>query len=651
MLTKRSVRISLLILPGVLFLAFLALSPVIRNPFVICDDDVHLLANHSLQVIDGKHLDQMFHRLVLNTYIPLTTLSFSLEYKFFKYQPLIYHLDNLLLHLGVVAMIFLLARRWKLSPWAAGFGALLFGIHPMHVESVAWVTERKDVLYSLFYLLALYHYQTYVVILKEMKKFQESPLQEKQVSCFERQARNAYLLTLFFGILSILSKSMALSLPLILLLIDWLNRRSFSLRVFVEKIPYFFYCIFIAGITYIQHARIPASGIVEGASIWVWTLMFYLKKFFFPLVVTPGYALPKPVDIMQGPYLSSVSILFVLGWVLIRYRNNRWLVFAFAYYLASIFFLLRYDDLADSNIVADRFMYLPSLGLCLWIGELIHRGWERLGIKGVQVRNAGILFLTLVFAALGIKTFLQAKLWGNELKLWTRAVDTCPQSIVALYIRGSLNLENGQYDLALKDFNSAIKLTSTEQKWAQLYLYLNRGRVYSSLKQNDLALADYNMAANLSPDYGLTFLSRGLLYHDQGQKELALADYNRAMSWNPEDPTVYFNRGRVLFDMQKIDLALADFNKAIELRDDYAEAYVSRGNVYLLGGDTASALREFMTAVRLAPNYAGAYYNISVVHYMNKEFKDAWDNALKAKLLGFMIDYRYFKSLKSLSKN
>ena len=192
------------ILPVVLLLVILAFSPSLFNGFIKNDDPTHLLENVTLRALTFENFRAMFQSIVNVTYIPLTTASFAMEYHFFGYNPFIYHLDNLLLHLGVIVCVFIFLQRLSLSVVAAGIGALFFGIHPLRVESVAWITERKDVLYGFFYMLAILQYWDYA---KSGKK-------------------QFYFLSLLWGFLSILAKPMALSLPLILLLCDWWMRRG-----------------------------------------------------------------------------------------------------------------------------------------------------------------------------------------------------------------------------------------------------------------------------------------------------------------------------------------------------------------------------------------------------------------------------------------
>jgi len=201
----------LLILP-VIFLIFL---PVLQCQFINWDDDFHVYQNRAIEKIDTDHLQLIFLGHTRGTYIPLTIFSFALEKHFFGLDPCRFHLDNLLLHLAVVALIIYLGSLCGLAPAAGAMAAFLFGIHPVHVESVAWVTERKDVLYALFYLLALISYCRYI----------------------KNNQWKALLCCFVFGFLSLLAKSMALSLPLILWLLDWFFKRPLSPRIFLEKIP------------------------------------------------------------------------------------------------------------------------------------------------------------------------------------------------------------------------------------------------------------------------------------------------------------------------------------------------------------------------------------------------------------------------------
>lgn len=229
----------LAVVAGIVALVILAYSPSLKNQFVNWDDDAHLLANPFVHPVNVRDI---FTTTVNGIYIPLTSLSFALEYHFFKANPFIYHLDNLLLHLAVTVMVFLFCLRCGLSVLAAGLAALIFGLHPAHVESVAWVTEHKDVLYAFFYILALLCYLRYLRVRKEAPGYRRGW---------------AFGLTLIFGFLSVLAKPMALSLPLVLFVLDWFFKRELTIRSCMEKMYCGLAIIPVAWITYVSQMRTP----------------------------------------------------------------------------------------------------------------------------------------------------------------------------------------------------------------------------------------------------------------------------------------------------------------------------------------------------------------------------------------------------------
>jgi protein O-mannosyl-transferase len=647
-LSEVNQRIQIIVLGLVLLATFLPFSPSLKHSFFRLDDDGHVGENASIRGLDGAHLKAMFTRRQLKIYVPLTYLSYALEYKFFADQPFIYHLDNLLLHLGVTALVFLLGRRWGLSLWAAAMGSLLFGIHPMHVESVAWITERKDVLYSLFYLLALYHYQNYI----EGRKAQEEFGTESGISGSQQQGRaatqshwrvktmTAYFCTIGFALLSILAKPMALSLPLIFFVCDWFQGRRCDKTLFLEKIPHFLIVIPIAAMTYLLHARVPGRAPIEGVLVWIWTLTFYIKTFFFPAVLFPAWVLPRPVSVFEPTYSLAVAIFLVMVLSLYVYRKERWFIFAFLYFFFSIFFLLRYDDLWDANIVADRFMYLPCLGLCLWLGFSAERAlrwvWRRPLVWRVGTASLCMIIMLSLFA----KTYFQTKLWGDDFQLWNDGIKHFPKSFFAFHSRGNIYLDQKDYDSAISDFSQAIRLRPDYAS-----AYSNRGLAYYNLGNKTLALEDFNKSLGLNASQDFVYVNRGLVYTDIGKYDLAIQDLNEAIKLNPDNAYAYNNRGRLYFTERQYDLALTDFNKALELKKDLVKAYVSRGNVFLVKKMTGEALRDYNKALQYDPNYAGAYYNRSLLYYSQKDFALAWEDAQKAKILGFAISAEYLQNI------
>ena len=435
------------LLSAILVITVFVFSAVLKNDFTNWDEGVHLLNNPDVR---SANLVDIFTHVVNLTYIPLTILSFALEYFFFKLNPFVYHLDNLILHLIVTFLVWGFARRMGLNLWACFCTALLFGIHPLHVESVAWVTARKDVLYGVFYMAAI---NTYLDFIKSDEPY-------------------LYYLSILFSLLSVLAKPMALSLPLILVLLDWYQGRGLTKKVLFEKLPFLIVVIPVAMITYVLNARVPTSDIVQGSALWLWTLSFYIQKFIIPCPLIPLYKVSEPISFSNPVYLQAVSVLIITGFIIFWQRRNRLVIFEFLFYFLSIFFILRYDNVVDISIVADRFMYLPMLGFCVLFGVVCDRILKE---KKIFRYLLAVLFLILSF-----QTYTQCQVWKDSVTLWNYVIKFSPDSYFAYASRGVAYADYGRSDLAMRDYNRALELNP---KLTQVYLnrgneYIRRGNYY-----------------------------------------------------------------------------------------------------------------------------------------------------------------------------
>lgn len=588
---------SLVLLCIVLSVTFLAFSPSLHNQFITNDDPNHLINNELVRSMSLENLSLIFSQTLNRTYIPLTTLSFAVEYYFFGLNSFFYHLNNVLLHLVVTALLFIIARRWfKFSPLAAALAALVFGIHPMHVESVAWITERKDVLYAFFYLAAVERYCAYI----------------------HQQKRRDYYGTIILALLSILAKPMALSLPLVFWVLDWYFRRDWTFRLLFEKVPHLLIIIPVTGVTYILNARMVGTTPLETALSWIWSLMFYLQKFLFPDYFLTIYSLPQPVALTQWTFVQAVVLFLVSGFLLFRFQKQRLVIFAALYYFVSIFFLLRFDAKVDVNFVADRFMYLPSLGICFLIGV----GFEWL-IKNV---HAGILRkfvlggIILVYLVLGVKTFQQTKIWGDGVLLWSGVVKHYPDCFHAYDHRGYAYAQRGQFPSAVGDYNQALRL-----KPLYMPAYHNRALAYSQMHKDEKALADFDKVFEMNPHYARGYFNRGIFYAQRGESEKAIGDYTQAIvNSNHFFIDAYSNRGTVYLLEGKMDEALKDFDRALELdkRDIFARN--NRAIVFVNKGELESALADLNQAVRFAPKDVETYFNRGLVYVRLEKFSEAF---------------------------
>ena len=247
----------ILAVAGIVLLVFFVYTPALENGFVNWDDDVHSTRNQFIRSLDFRHIKEIFTTTVNKIYIPLTTLSFAVERHFFGLDPFVYHLNNILLHIFVTICVFMFSFHCGLSLSGATIAALIFGVHPMHVESVAWVTERKDVLYASFFMLSLLSYSHYIKTGCEKIRY--------------------FLFTMVLGFLSVLAKPMALSLPMVLFVLDWFYRRKISVASLIEKALVAFLLAPVVWVTYQAHARMLELVFPRSLLLWIWNLTFYLK--------------------------------------------------------------------------------------------------------------------------------------------------------------------------------------------------------------------------------------------------------------------------------------------------------------------------------------------------------------------------------------
>lgn len=604
-----------------LFSVFVALVflPGLGGEFVNWDDTTHVVDNVAVRTFD---VPQMFRQTVQKIYIPLTTLSFAIERKFFGADPFFYHLDNLLLHIFNLVLVYVIALRLGLATRAAFAAALIFGVHPMRVESVAWVTERKDLLYAFFYLLSIYQYLNFL----------------------KRRNLRAFLGVFVFGILSLLAKPMALSLPLILFLLDWFHRRHFSLKLVLEKVPIIVSFIPIIWMTYMLHVRNPVKDGMDALLTWIWTFNFYIWKFIWPAVLVPVYHIPDPVSLSNPHYICSLVFFVFLIFSIIRFKDNRQWIFAVAFYFLSIFFLLRFDHAKDINIVADRFMYLPSFGFCLLIGL-----WSDSTLSWAESRKSflkipvQILLWSIVFL-LGLKSIEQTRIWNNTLALWTHVIRYNPTEFLAYNDRAVAYINKEMYDFALADYGAILKFDPGNAD-----AHFNRGLLLQRLKRYRSAINDFDKVIERYPYYEKAYNNRGKAYEAIDEEEKALADYSRTIEASPAFSEGYMNRGNFFNNHDSLQRAIQDYQKVIELDPRNAMAFNNRGTVYAKLLQDDHALDDFNRAINLDPDYAEAYYNRSVIYRRHAEGVLALKDALKSRMLGADVSESYISEIQNIT--
>jgi len=580
----------------------LVFSPVLSNPFSAYDDIHFLTKNANVRSLAPESIKNIFQSDVVGTYVPLTVLSFAVEYYFVGYSPFLYHLDNFLLHIAVVLLVFWLARRMKLPFPAALAGALIFAIHPMKVESVAWISERKDVLYAFFYLGAVHQYLSYI----------------------ENHRKDCLFYSILLGVFSILSKPMALSLPFILWVFDYYFRRPLSWKAIWDKVPYFCYLLPVSLLTLHVHQYDPLATFSDQICVSIWTFIFYIKKFLIPYPLEIVYYIPGKLAVTNPAIIVSSILLLATVAAVWKFRRHRLAVFAFLYYLGSIFFILNYDLLFFVDFsAADRFMYLPGLGLCFLLADGGYRLY-RWAIRKAYWKEVVLILYFSVFLVFGIKTYYHAFLWRNEIVMWNKAIGAYPPKAFLHDIRGTVLYESDHKAEALEEFLMTLKLDPSYDP-----SYFKIGKIYMDAGNLKKAF-DYLTAAIYLGDRksgALAYVRRGVVNAEMGLMDDALNDFDKGLKLSKMEkmnPTViYLDRGKVYMLRREYEKALADFNRALRTDPRLAQAYFARGVVYEERGKDGLALEDYKRAVRFGGD-PRIFLRVAAVYEKKRDWKNAF---------------------------
>lgn len=589
----------LLILLGFTFLVF---SPSLKNEFVNWDDDRNVYEN---PLVQDLNLKAIFTQTVIGTYNPLNVLSYAIEHRFFGMNPKMMHLTNVLLHMLCVFLVFKIFRALKLELTFALLGAALFALHPLRVESVTWITERKDVLYGSFFCAALLLYIR--------------NLDDKKTS------RTLWIFLLF--LIGLFAKIQMVALPLTMLVIDYYKERPLRFNLVLEK-WYFFAAAFIYGCLGIyflhqQGALDTNEGTQTGASrilIGSYSLITYCIKWLFPYMMSPLYPYPDKLTIWH--YLSLPAALLLLGAIYWAYRKNiKPLVFGFLFFFVNIVFLLQILG-AGQGYLADRFTYIAYIGLFfIFIFYLQQYSNKNQGQSSAILSCCGIYILFLSYL-----TFNQTKIWKNSGTLWTHVLQYYKNTSLPYNNRANYYRDNKLFDLALPDYNRAIELKaghSTYNSRAKLFFnknedakaildydkaislqpmaeyYVNRGAAKAKLGRMDEALADFNKGLEIDKTWKVGYLNRSIIYNQSGQFDLALKDIDSYLKLDPRNPDLWYEGGRCLRALNNPNKAVEYYSTAIRMNPNVGLYYLERGRTYELLGNKAASNQDLQQASRL----------------------------------------------------
>lgn len=617
--------------------------PVRNYDFVNLDDSMYVFENpHVQNGFTREGVSWAFTNTVSGMWIPLTWLSFMAGSHFVGTSPGWHHLTNVFIHLVSAVLLLLLLRRMTGDFWRSAFVAALFALHPMHVESVAWISERKDALSAFFFFLTLWVYAGYA----------------------KRPNFGEYSLLLLSFLLGLMAKPMLVTLPFVLILLDYwpLDRfrldivftrhgkaeRIRLLRLMLEKIPLCVIAAAASAITYAAHQKAGGIYTLEALPFGVRMtngLLSYLKyigKLFYPVHLAVLYPHPH-----SASWLKSVIALFFIGgisWLFFRNaRKHPFVLVGWLWYLGVLVPVIGFVH-AGSQAMADRFAYIPFVGLYIaiaWGVPQLVENWTR--------RRPYLAILSTIWVSiLAAVSWNQVQYWQGSLKLFDhtlkhtsnnwlikgslanvldkagRTDEAVQHYLEALRIEpnywdGHYNLANaldriGRMDEAIEHYREALQIKPHHEK-----AHNNLGIVLYKKGRTDEAIKHYLEALQIKPDYEEAHNNLGVALDKKGRTDEAIKHYLEALSTKPDYIYALNNLGSALDKKGRTDEAIGCYLRALQIEPDYEEAHNNLGNVLRERGQIDEAIKHYLQALRIRPDYEKAHNNlgIALIHQGN----------------------------------
>lgn len=606
-----------LLVAFILLITFLVFSPVLKYDFVNWDDDVNVTINPNVRELNAASVKEIFSHTVIGGYTPLTTLSFAVENRFFGMKPGVFHLNNLLLHLLCTMLVFVFMRKMETNLFVSFVVTFLFGIHPMRVESVAWITERKDVLYSFFFLLSLISYLVF----------------------YKSKRLVFYFLALSAFIFALLSKIQAVSLPLILLLIDYFFEKKFQFKQVWNKIPFFILSLVtgLAGIYFLGYEGTLETGTVlpfiQRIFIGTYSFCVYLIKSVLPYQLSAIYPNPAKISVL---YYASALLVILLAFLIYKSGKHRKdLIFGSLFFFFNVIFILQVVG-AGQTFIADRFTYIAYIGLFFLIARALN-------FLYISKWKTYVIFLGMIYlVVLGIVTWNRTQVWKNSETLFSDVIRKYPKFAIAYNNLGFYYRDQNQNEKAIAAYGKSIEINP------EGYIsYNNRGEAYFDRGEIDKALEDMNMAIKLKPDYIKALSNRGAALGSKKEFVLALKDLDKAIALDTKNLKAYSNRSLVYYSLGNFEKASKDLTTYLQIKPDDADVLNLRALCFSQLGRNQDALADFNKSIQLNPKKGVLFRNRSFLLNKMGNYHEALKDIMKAQELGVQVNPGYLQMLQT----
>jgi Flp pilus assembly protein TadD len=573
--------------------------PVTTDEFVNLDDQVYVTTNlHAQAGMTWASVVWAFTNLSAGFWHPLTWLSIMLDCQMFGLHAGGHHLTSLLLHATNTVLLFAVLRQMTRAIWRSAFVAALFALHPLHVETVAWAADRKDVLSTLFWLLTMLMYLRYVEAVKDGKAKSLVPGQFSS-------GWKWFAAALFFFSCAIMSKTMVVTLPLILLLLDWwpLGRfqRLTGKRLLLEKLP-FFAISFFAGLLTVHAEKgvgalsnttmIPARDRLANAFL---SCCQYLAQSFWPTNLAVFYPYPDGFSVVS---VAGAALFLVIVSVLIlrSARETPYLLVGWLWFLVTLLPVIGLIQIG-SHARADRYTYVPLVGVFIMAAWGAHDLAESWRARAMVLSVAGGLIIILCTMV----TRRQISYWQNSETLFRHVLRATQNNCIAYYCLGVYLSDHGQIVEAMKDYEVALEIDP-----AYGDAHNNLGIEIAKQGNLDAAIGHFRKAISSDPRLSSAHANLGLALALQGKRDEAIAEFQESLRLQPDDAPMHLNLGDVMADQGRFKEAIGQFREASRLDLNSPQIHFHLGMALERDGQREEAKIQFAEALRLKPDYADA---------------------------------------------
>jgi tetratricopeptide (TPR) repeat protein len=561
---------------------------------------------------------------------PLTTISHMLDCQFYGLKPGGHHCTNVVLHTLGVVLLFLVLRKMTGALWRSAFVAAVFAIHPLRVESVAWVAERKDLLSGVFFMLTLAAYLRYV----------------------RKPSFASYLLVAFVFALGLMSKPMMVTLPFVLLLLDywplcrftaqasatnnakslyWWDRRSIPQKLMLEKIPLLVLSAISCGATLLaqEHALNPEVPLLFRVYNAFVSCISYIRQMFWPARLAIFYPFPVgSISVWALVFATALlgAILFgvtLSAWALRKRRP--YIITGWLWYLGMLVPVIGLVQVG-SQAKADRYTYLPQIGLYLaatWAMMDLSASWRYRRKILSALAIAGIVLLIW-------RAWIQTFYWKNSESIWTRTLAVTSNNYFAHEQLGLALSQRGQLDDAISHYQESLKISPDfvrgRGKSDNARKHFNLGNAFFEKGLMDEAMSHYQIALELGPEFAEAHsgFARALFQH--GDIDQAIAHWQKTLSIHPEDADAHTGLGAALLQKGQLEDAIAHYEKAVELRPDYANGHYNLADALLQQRKIEAAIREYAKVISIQPKNADAHTSLANTLVRKGELREAIDH-------------------------